>query len=46
VTVVRDGNAVTLNPNNEASSVVAPDVDVSNGVIHGVDTVLQIPSSN
>ena len=46
VTVVRDGNAVTLNPGAEASSVVAPDVDVSNGVIHGVDTVLQIPSSN
>jgi transforming growth factor-beta-induced protein len=46
VTVVRDGNAVTLNPNDEASSVVAPDVDVSNGVIHGVDTVLQIPSGN
>jgi transforming growth factor-beta-induced protein len=46
VTVLRDGRAVTLNPNNEASSVVAPDVDVSNGVIHGVDTVLQIPSSN
>jgi len=46
VTVIRDGSAVTLNPNNEASSVVAPDVDVSNGVIHGVDTVLQIPSSN
>ena len=46
VTVVRDGNAVTLNPNAEASSVVAPNVEVSNGVIHGVDTVLQIPSSN
>jgi len=46
VTVVRDENAVTLNPNAEASSVVAPNVEVSNGVIHGVDTVLQIPPSN
>ena len=46
VTVVRDGNAVTLNPNAEASGVVAPNVEVSNGVIHGIDTVLQIPSSN
>ena len=46
VTVVRDGSAVTLNPGAEASSVVAPDVDVSNGVIHGIDTVLQIPAAN
>jgi transforming growth factor-beta-induced protein len=46
VTVVRSGSDVTLNPNAEASSVVAPNVEVENGVIHGVDTVLQIPSSN
>lgn len=46
VAVVRSGSDVTLNPNAEASGVVAPDVDVSNGVIHGVDTVLQIPSGN
>jgi len=37
---------VTLNPNAEAASVVAPDVDVTNGVAHGIDTVLEIPSSN
>lgn len=46
ILVRRDGSSVTLNPENEASSVVAPDVDVTNGVIHGVDTVLSIPSSN
>jgi transforming growth factor-beta-induced protein len=46
VTVVRDGNAVTLNPGAEASSVAVPNVEVENGVIHGIDTVLQIPSSN
>ena len=43
--VRRDGSSVTLNPENEASSVIAPDVDVTNGVIHGIDTVLSIPSS-
>ena len=42
----RDGSSVTLNPENEASSVIAPDVDVTNGVIHGIDTVLSIPSSS
>jgi transforming growth factor-beta-induced protein len=46
VTVIRDGSSVTLNPSNEAASVAAPDVDVTNGVIHGIDTVLSIPSSN
>ncbi len=46
VLVRRDGSSVTLNPENEASSVIAPDVDVTNGVIHGIDTVLEIPSSN
>jgi len=45
ILVRRDGSSVTLNPGNEASSVIAPDVDVTNGVIHGIDTVLSIPSS-
>jgi transforming growth factor-beta-induced protein len=44
--VRRDGGSVTLNPENEASGVIVPDMDVTNGVIHGIDTVLQIPSSN
>lgn len=43
VTVVRSGSDVTLNPNAEAASVAAPDVNVRNGVIHGIDTLLQIP---
>jgi len=47
VLVRRDGSSVTLNPEGDAaSSVIAPDVDVTNGVIHGIDTVLNIPSSN
>jgi uncharacterized surface protein with fasciclin (FAS1) repeats len=45
VTVVRSGSDVAINPNDDNSSVVAPDVRVSNGVIHGIDTVL-IPPSN
>lgn len=40
LTVVRDGNAVTLNPNDENASVTTPNVEVDNGVIHGIDTVL------
>ncbi|WP_169577910.1 fasciclin domain-containing protein [Salisaeta longa] len=40
VTVVRSGSSVTINPSDEDASVIAPDVDVSNGVIHGIDTVL------
>lgn len=43
VTVVRSGSDVSINPNADDASVVAPDVEVSNGVIHGIDTVLQIP---
>ena len=39
-TVVRSGSDVTINPNDDNASVVAPNVDVSNGVIHGIDTVL------
>ncbi|WP_103029646.1 fasciclin domain-containing protein [Salinibacter altiplanensis] len=46
ILVQRDGSSVTLNPGNKAASVAAPDVDVTNGVIHGIDTVLQIPSGN
>jgi transforming growth factor-beta-induced protein len=46
ILVRRDGSSVTLNPANEASSVIAPDVDVTNGVVHGIDTVLSIPSSS
>lgn len=45
VTVVRSGSDVTVNPNDENASVVVPNVDVANGVIHGIDTVL-IPPSN
>ena len=45
VTVVRSGSNVTINPNADNANVVAPDVEVSNGVIHGIDTVL-IPPSN
>ena len=40
LTVVRDGNAVTLNPNDENASVTTPNVEVDNGVIHGIDAVL------
>ena len=40
VTVVRSGSNVTLNPNNENASVTIPNVEVDNGVIHGIDTVL------
>jgi uncharacterized surface protein with fasciclin (FAS1) repeats len=40
LTVVRDGEAVTLNPNEEDASVTIPNVEVDNGVIHGIDTVL------
>ncbi|MEF8817530.1 MAG: fasciclin domain-containing protein [Salinibacter sp.] len=42
-TVVRSGSDVAINPNSENASVIAPDVEASNGVIHGIDTVLQIP---
>lgn len=40
LTVVRSGNEVTLNPNDENASVTTPNVEVDNGVIHGIDTVL------
>lgn len=40
ITVVRSGDAVTINPNNEDASVTTPNVEVDNGVIHGIDTVL------
>ncbi len=44
VTVVRSGSEVTINPNADNASVIAPDVEASNGVIHGIDTVLSLPS--
>ncbi|WP_158666565.1 fasciclin domain-containing protein [Salinibacter altiplanensis] len=40
VTVVRSGDEVTVNPNDEGASVTTPNVEVDNGVIHGIDTVL------
>jgi uncharacterized surface protein with fasciclin (FAS1) repeats len=42
VTVVRDGESgsVTINPGDENAVVTTADVEVDNGVIHGVDTVL------
>jgi uncharacterized surface protein with fasciclin (FAS1) repeats len=40
VTVVRSGDDVTVNPNDEGASVVTSNVEVDNGVIHGIDTVL------
>lgn len=40
ITVVRDGEAVTINPNSENASVTTPNVIVDNGVIHGIDTML------
>jgi uncharacterized surface protein with fasciclin (FAS1) repeats len=40
LTVVRTGDAVTVNPANEAATVTTPDVIVDNGVIHGIDVVL------
>jgi uncharacterized surface protein with fasciclin (FAS1) repeats len=40
VTVVRSGDAVTVNSGDETASVTVPNVEVDNGVIHGIDTVL------
>ena len=40
LTVVRSGEAVTLNPSDEDASVTTANVEVDNGVIHGIDTVL------
>ena len=40
VTIDRSGSSVTINPGDDNAGVAAPDVDVSNGVIHGIDTVL------
>jgi len=44
LTVVRSGDAVTLNPNEENASVTTANVEVDNGVIHGIDTVLSPPA--
>ena len=40
ITVVRSGDDVTVNPSDEAASVTIPNVEVDNGVIHGIDAVL------
>lgn len=40
VTVVRRGDDVTVNPNDENAGVTTPNVNVDNGVIHGIDAVL------
>jgi uncharacterized surface protein with fasciclin (FAS1) repeats len=40
VTVVRSGDAVTVNSGDETASVTVANVEVDNGVVHGIDTVL------
>lgn len=40
VTVVRSEDTVTLNPDADDATVTIPNVEVDNGVIHGIDTVL------
>ena len=45
VSVVRSGSNVTINPATDNASVFAPNVNVSNGVIHGIDAVLMPPSN-
>lgn len=40
VTVVRSGDMVTVNPNDENAIVTQADVDVTNGVIHAIDALL------
>jgi len=40
VTVVRSGDVVTVNSGDESASVTVANVEVDNGVIHGIDTVL------
>jgi uncharacterized surface protein with fasciclin (FAS1) repeats len=43
VTVVRNGSHVAVNPDTDHAAVIAPDREVSNGVIHGINTVLTLP---
>ncbi len=38
--ILNAGDVVTVNPSNESASVTIPDVEVDNGVIHGIDAVL------
>jgi uncharacterized surface protein with fasciclin (FAS1) repeats len=38
--VINGGDEVTVNPGNEGASVKIPNVEVDNGVIHGIDAVL------
>jgi len=40
LTVVRDGDVVNLDPDDENARVTIPNVEVDNGVIHGIDAVL------
>ncbi len=38
--VINGGDGVTVNPSNEGAGVTIPNVEVDNGVIHGIDAVL------
>ncbi len=38
--VINGGDDVTVNPSNEGAGVTIPNVEVDNGVIHGIDAVL------
>lgn len=40
VIIDRSSSGIFINPNDENASVAAPDVDVSNGIVHGIDKVL------
>jgi uncharacterized surface protein with fasciclin (FAS1) repeats len=40
LTVVRNEDGVFLNPSDENAAVGTPDVEVDNGVIHGIDALL------
>lgn len=46
VTFGVSGGTITVNPSAENATVAAPDVEVSNGIIHGIDTVLIPPSGS
>jgi len=46
VTFGVSGGTITVNPSAENATVAAPDVQVSNGIIHGIDTVLTPPSGS
>ena len=46
VTFGVSGGTITVNPSADNATVAAPDVQVSNGIIHGIDTVLTPPSGS